>query len=713
VPTVVVATAHRPQSTQGLRMTLDDDSLDISVGRTLVGSTAWPASCPLRMSVSEGELRMLGRRVPLRTQTPESMPVVTGLFTDLDLRQGAAPRAVVQTKAYATSWTNRQMVAGFLAMLLACAALISLGRARLLGFPERLANRVRSTWGARDATDAVVVGALVGWWIVAPTFYDDGWLWVIERVFGDLGASSLYYDNWGVNQPLGYWLDWIRHWMVGSTNDLVFMRLPALVALAATWLVCRWCARIVVGTHTPRGTRWVLAAGFLLAAAAWGMTLRVEPFVALLAAVCLTAMASFMREPRSGQIAVAIPCVVLAATAHPAGIVAASPLLAATPAIARWLATSPRSRSVALGGALLGGLALLLVTYTLDADVGTRMRDARLLGGGEYFHAPWREYIRYVEFGANGAETAARRLDLAFLLLAILAWLTAKRRGRDAVLSLPARSLALSLLLLALVPSKWPWHFGALMGVGAVAVAAEVARLVRDGERSDRFPTRAAVGLILIVAATTWAWSADGEWSPLDLQTASWTEGFGPARSIDLVFVAAVLAIVISLSRRTRRRAWRPGSIPAVAAGAMFAVVGVTTAILVRDAVISPWSPARQNLQALTGRASCGLAHQLHGRNGLVDELSDRQVRTLLAPSLAMYLPCATIPTVHGGVVEVPRLVAFETRPWPLTEHDGPFAAVSDLYRPRRVAHWSRDVGVLAVTDSIPGRVRVDAEQVG
>ena len=159
---------------------------------------------------------------------------------------------------------------------------------------------------------------------------------------------------------------------------------------------------MVVGGASPPGIRWVLAGAFLIAATSWGMTLRLEPFVALLAVACLAAMVSFMREPRITPLAVAMPAAVLATTAHPAGLVAASPVLASAPAVARWLSADGRSRVLALAALLGAAFALTLVVYTLDADLQSRLADGRLLREGEYFYEPWQEYIRYLDFDRRG-----------------------------------------------------------------------------------------------------------------------------------------------------------------------------------------------------------------------------------------------------------------------------------------------------------------------
>jgi hypothetical protein len=139
----------------------------------------------------------------------------------------------------------------------------------------------------------------------------------------------------------------------------------------------------------------------------------------------------------------------------------------------------------------------------------------------------------------------------------------------------------------------------------------------------------------------------------------------------------------------------------------------VTIATLSIDTAKSSWSPARQNLETLAGRKGCGLANQLKGRRDVVKEMSNGRTTTLLVPSLALYFPCATIPSIRGGVVQLPKLVAYEYLPWPLQAKDGPFAAVADLYATRKIAQGPRDVEVIGVSNSLRNFTRADAVRAG
>lgn len=788
-PVTMFSTARRPEQADALRIVWSDRSVRISAGREELARAAWPDACPLDVQIRGGELRLPARTIRLGLSTLDHMPVVTGLFSGLDLQRGAPLRVRLQTRAYTTSQSGRQIAAAALAAALAWAALLALAfparaalRARLFP-PPSLRLGVRALWTARDGSDAVVVGVLILWWILAPTFSDDGWLWVEHRRFEDLGTISFYFDNWGLASPLGYWIEWLRHWALGSTQELIWLRLPSLFVLLATWPLCRWCARRVIPREPTRLTRWSLAGVFLLGATAWGMTLRLEPVVALLTLCGFAAVLSFIREPRFAPLTVALPAAVLAATAHPAGTVGAAPVLVCLPHVGRWL-RSQGARAIPLVVALLSAtVALALVLFTLDADLGTRLHDASVVRAGDLHSEPWwHEYMRYTHFDAFGGGTAIRRLSLALLLLATLSALTRSRPGRGSLSATPGYTLAIALVLLAFVPSKWPWHFGTLAALGAVAAAAEVANLATASREEATWPLRQLAALVAVGTACLWAWWGPIAGSSLELQKLSWRDGFNHYPwlfGIPAVALAAGLAAILQARRGRDRTSWAaaalwtlfgvvvawvwwyPGTsllrlggstwrdgfnarswlavVPAVTvvaaaatirrgrqgravrAGttvgwvipiASFAFVAVTIAVLGLDASRSSWSPARQNLETLTGRTSCGLADELDGGR-VATTMAHAGTTTLLVPSLALYFPCATIPSIRGGVVQLPKLVAYEYMPWPLQVKDGPFAAVADLYTTRRIAQGPRDVEVLSVADRLREFTRTDAVQSG
>jgi hypothetical protein len=710
----VLATARRPNDPAALRVLLARGELRIEIGQSELARLTWPSACPLAVRIEDGRLRLPDRAIRLETPALARMPIVTGLFTTLDLRSGSAPQVVVETRAYAMQQTRLQVVAAMLAVILACLALLLLARPNTRRTRPSLRSHLIHLRHSLDRTDATVVCVLIVWWVLAPTLFDDGWIWVENRAFADFGTASVYYDSWGESTPIGYWILWAGHSLVALSTDLVLARLPTLVFLLGAWAVCRYTATRVLDWPPCRGVQWTLAGAFLVGATAWGMTLRPEPFVGFLVLVSLAGMVSFVRAPGPAPLCVAVPAAVLAVTGHPAGIVGAAPLLAGLPAAVRWARAARLPALISVGTLLAAALAMLTIVLTLDSDLAARIEEARILREGTFHNEPfWREYVRYENFDTAGGATAVRHLSLALLVLSAVAGLT-RRRASDADVSpLPARSVAIGLVLLSFVPSKWPWHFGTLAAIATVAVAAEVARLVGDRRRAGRWPIRLAVATPILVSVFVWSWSETGEWSRLDVQHTSWDGVFGERTAvlIALALIASALALLVRAGRSFAPRVALARLVLWAVPILSLAVLSGTIGVLVVDTARTSWSPARQNLEALGSGSSCGLAHQLRGGGDVGALIADPETATLLEPPVALYFPCARIPRIEEGLVEIPTIAVFQSTLWPLRERDGPFAAVADLYELRRTATGPKGVRVFFVIKRVPGFSRLDTQR--
>src|SRR5262249_7441739 len=133
----------------------------------------------------------------------------------------------------------------------------------------------------------------------------------------------------------------------------------------------------------------------------------------------------------------------------------------------------------------------------------------------------WRdEFIRYGWLSVSPWSTPARRLAVGLLLLAVAAFVLRRRSPRGRLFDLPGAVLGVAFLLRVLTPSKWPSHFGALVGVGAVAVAVETARLRFAYAQRLSFRPFLAIGAVAAVA--NWAWFTEGDWGPADLRSLHW-----------------------------------------------------------------------------------------------------------------------------------------------------------------------------------------------
>ena len=136
----ILATARRPEQTQALRIALRGNSLRIDVGASEIARVPWPATCPLVVEARGFELRLLGRTFPLQTGTPGEMPIVTGLFSQLDLHTGHRPEIVIRTRDYSTSATAMQVVASAVAVALALLAMCFISGAGRLPRRDRIAR---------------------------------------------------------------------------------------------------------------------------------------------------------------------------------------------------------------------------------------------------------------------------------------------------------------------------------------------------------------------------------------------------------------------------------------------------------------------------------------------------------------------------------------------------------------------------------------------
>ena len=623
-PVTVLATARFPERNRGLAVTRSDGRLVVAIGDRILSRVGLRSA-----SAGDGDcayvLRIADRRWSLEGGPGdvsfggglEAMPVVNGLFSALDVRSGTPPSIEVTTAVHASHATVRQTVAWTLAVLGALTALVLVSFERR---PRRLWSVIAA--GARKgrarvrAADAVVAAVLLGWWVIAPVSYDDGWVAARADNYSASGGFSAFYNALGANQPLGYWLEWAQHWLTESTNALLVLRIPALLCLAATWVLCRWILTRLLAATTgdERVALWALACAFAVGALAWGMTLRPEPFVALLVTGVVACTVRFLERQTVAPLAVAAVLVALAIPAHPAGIVSLAPLLVATPRLIRWA----RPQLIVAMTIFLAAGALLVFLGFVGSDLELRSADGQTHRAYGDATANWREEVtRYAQlFESPIFANPMRHVSVALMMLAVVAYLLRRRRKGSFMLDLPSAALSVSLVLLIATPSKRPWHFGTLLAVIALAVAAETARLRGEAKRSDRWRALPFLAIVVAVFAAAWAWSPRGPWNNLDLQSLDWILAF--ERRISLATLASLLPLIllgvaafVELARDRRDRLrdvpWRVASWTAPALA--IPVIAFTAAVLVADTVkTDSWTVARQNVDTLTGNLHCGFA---------------------------------------------------------------------------------------------------------
>jgi len=617
-PVIVLATARQPRKSGGLAVTRYGKHLDISVGQDRLASVSTPASstCTYHLAIAAGVWTVSGGPAGDRTGNV-TMPIVDGIFSGLDLRAGKAPSIQIETTVFNSRTTGFQTalrIAGALCALIAL-LLVALGdgnrRAARLS-----ASTLRTGFARARPVDAVVVLLLLGWWVIGPVFFDDGWVMATQRNFAASGSFTSYYDSFGVTLPLQYWLEWSESWLFRSSHSLLVLRLPALVCLTATWVLCRWIFGRVLAAGTSRSSisLWALAGGFLVGAFAWGMTLRPEPVLALLVTGVFACTVHFLDRQSAGPLAVAAVLVALAISAHPAGLVALAPMLVAAPQLLTWA----RSGIARAGTIAVAAIAILGILVVLGSDLAQFRADAASLRTYGPEIAGWREELsRYTLLSRALYGAPLRREWAALALLCVLAYLLRRRdRPNEPLLDLPAKTLGVSLLLLLVTPSKLPWHFGTLIGFAALAAGSETTRLVSDAHRTRGWHIRPFLVVGATMLAAAWSWFPRNSWSDLDLRTLSWTLGieqritFAKAAGLlPLVVLALVAAVAVARSgtRNLKDAPWRTSiwSVPLLAVP----LIAFTVGVLVADGLkTKSWTLSRQNVQTLGGDLRCGLA---------------------------------------------------------------------------------------------------------
>jgi Mycobacterial cell wall arabinan synthesis protein len=703
-PVDVLATARDPRRAGALRIVDQGGALTISVGdrvlqRIAEGDAREERACSHRLSM-KGDRWLLegGPGSARRGGRLTEMPVVFGFFSGLDLRSGIPPTIEVTTAAHATRTVTRQTIAWVLAALAIVLALVLVA---LDGRPRPRDDLRRLVGAAREhvhPVDGLVGLTLLGWWVLAPGFFDDGWVMTRQGTFASSGGFSAYFNTFAANSPLSYELDWLLHWVSQATSDLIVLRLPALAWLALTWILCRWTVIRIVGPSDARRpvVLWTLASAFLVGALAWGMTLRTEPVTALLVVAALLCVISFRDAPRAAPIAVLAAVVPLALTTHPEGIATLALLVAVAVPLLAWVRSQPAAASVIAAS----GIAWFALLAFLGSDLEQRRADTTTTAESGLTVA-WRyEIVRYASLADFPWGTPLRRAAVAVIAIAVLALLLWGRRGGRALLDLPGSALAIALALFVVTPSKHPWHFGALLGLAAVAAASEAARFRQDAERAETSWARPIAVVVAASVVIAWAWAPRQPWNALDLQTLDWTPSFESwlppatlATVLPVALIAGGLLVEIVRGRRdllgvvpSRVATW---TVPVLC----FPLVVFTVAVLVADAAKTDgWTLARANLSALSGDTGCGLADDL-----TVGDPGSASASSAAVPRRSAPLPPWVPPAPAEGLpryVLASSLVTSDSSPWfGVTESLGGLfvaGAADDL---KLDVEWGRVVG--------------------
>jgi arabinosyltransferase A len=572
--------------------------------------------------------------------TVEKKPQVAGIFTDLKVpaQPGLSARINIDTRFIVapTVIKSAAMALGVLLTLVSLVALAVLDR--LDG--RRVTDGWRRFWKVglwHWLADGAVVGGLLLWHLIGAISSDDGYNLTIARVSSQAGYVANFYRYFGTTEAPFDWYQSVLSRMAAISTDGVWMRLPALLAGIATWvLLSRWVLpRLGPGargmSHNSIAV-WTAAAVFLAAWYPFNNGLRPEPLIAFGVIATWVLVEYAIATRRLVPAALALVVAGLAATTAPQGLIAVAPLLIGARALVR-VVQSRRAGTglLAAVSTLAASASLLLVVVFRNQTLATVAESARI----KYKVGPtiswYQEFLRYyfltVEDSVDSSLT--RRFSVLILLLCLFGMIAVLlRKGRvPGLASRPVWRLigacALGLLLLHFTPTKWAVQFGAFAGLSGALGAVTAFVFATVGLHSRRNLALYVTALLFMLA---WATSGINGWFYVGNYGVPWFDrqpvlAHHPVTSMFLVLaiITAVLAgwlhfridyaghTEVANTRRNRVLASTP--LLVVATIMVVLEVGSMTKGFVQR--YPQYTTAKANLSALTSglsRTSCAMA---------------------------------------------------------------------------------------------------------
>jgi hypothetical protein len=582
-----------------------------------------PGDCTYQIAADRGGLRVSREGAEVANRADLLTPQVAELQTDALARTTGLSVQLHTDARYQSVPTSLKTVL-LIAHGLTLVALLVLAWRWWRGDGPGLV-RPRPSWA-----DAVVVAVSLAWVAIGPLNIDDSWYLLMARNAMQSGyIGNVIYQFNVTENPFSASQYVMQAWGGLADNwSLAWMRLLPLGYGLASYALLRVLVATGLGrvawrqnTGYVNAVPWAVAAAYLLWWLPYGMTLRPEPLIALGTAAVFV-LAELARQRRSvGVFATAAALAALTVTASPTGVVAAAPLVLCLPWLWRWWrATTVRNR---LAAVLLAGAATSIVIPVAfaDATLGDVLESVAVHRWYYRQNAWYDEYLHYANLLVGDERGAWGKRMPVLLTLAVL-FAVALRAGRRAgtagrsgrLLGTAAAITALSVVTLALTPTKWVNHFGAIAAPATVLLAAALIRSPLP-HRVGAAPLAISTGAL--VAAVSVAFAGPNLWRPFS----DWGQPFGNHVLVDTPYMQSLLAPALGpLALRNPLlwlavaavgwwwlRRWGPDRVVLATATGL----GVTLMLLVFT--IAPLrqfpgtSVALMNLRALTGRP-CGLA---------------------------------------------------------------------------------------------------------
>ncbi|MFN2477873.1 MAG: arabinosyltransferase domain-containing protein, partial [Pseudonocardiaceae bacterium] len=524
---------------EGLVVTADQGVVTVTASGVQVLRQTLPGNpCSYQVLADAGGVRVARDGAGIGTRTDLLVPQVAELQTDA---VGAASGLSVQlhTDARYQSRPTLLKTALLLAHGLALAALLVLAWRWWRGAGPSLV-RPRPSWA-----DAVVVAVSLLWVVAGPVNIDDSWYLLMARNAMQSGylGNVIYQFNVTENPFVASQYAMQAWGALGGEWSLAWMRLLPLAYGLATYALLRVLVATVLSRVAQRSVvAWAVAAAHLLWWLPYGMTLRPEPLIALGTAGVFVLSELARRRRSVGVLAVAVAVAALTVTVSPTGLVAAAPLTVCLPWLWQWWQAEPAHSRVA-AVLLVGAAASIVIPVAFaDATLGDVLESVAVHRWYYRQHAWYDEYLHYANLLVPDDRGAwGKRLPVLLTLGVLLAVaLGAGRRpgtaGRSGqLLSQAAGITALGLVAMALTPTKWVNHFGAVAAPATVLLAAA---LIRSPLPRRPGAATMAIGSAGLVAAVSVAFAGPNLWRPLS----DWGQPFGNHLLIDRPYEQSLLA---------------------------------------------------------------------------------------------------------------------------------------------------------------------------
>ena len=600
---------------EGLVVTAEQGVVTVTASGSEVLRQALPGGpCTYQVLADAGGVRVTRDGAGVGTRTDLLVPQVAELQTDAVGASGLSVQ--LHTDARYQSHPTLLKTALLIAHGLALAGLLVLAWRWWRGAGPGLV-RPRLSWA-----DAVVVAVSGFWVLVGPVNIDDSWYLLMARNAMQSGyLGNVIYQFNVTENPFVASQYVMQAWgALGGDWSLGWMRLLPLAYGLATYALLRVLVATALGRVAQRSVvAWAVAAAHLLWWLPYGMTLRPEPLIALGTAGAFVLSELARRRRSVGVFAVAVAVAALTVTVSPTGLVAAAPLVVSLPWLWQWWRSeSALSRVTAV--LLVGAAASIVIPVAFaDATLGDVLESVAVHRWYYRQYAWYDEYLHYADLLVPDERGAwGKRLPVLLTLGVLLAVAlgagrrpgTAGRSGR--LLGEAAAITALGLVAMALTPTKWVNHFGAVAAPATVLLAAALIR--------SPLPRRAgaatmAIGSAGLVAAVSVAFAGPNLWRPLS----DWGQPFGNHLLIDRPYDQSLLAPSLGPLALRNPLLWlavaavgwwwlrRPARVVLVTATGLGVVLMLLVFTVAPLRQYPGTSVTLMNLRALTGRP-CGLA---------------------------------------------------------------------------------------------------------